>query len=247
MAGFNTHVAVAAVIGGVGVATLMVAGLADPQTGLVGFIAATIGGVLPDVDAEDSWPLDLAFTLFALLGSFFIMFSQVPVYSIVELTVLWMVSFLFIKLAVCEMFVRFTVHRGIFHSLPAGVFFAGLTALLLMRLFHQSERFAWMTGLFVLLGYLVHLLLDELYSLNLFGEGGVSASLGSAFKLSAPDGWATAAMYVAIFLVYYVTPGLPATLREIFTPATLDAILARLVPVGPWFGLPFLAQFPGSR
>ncbi|MBF0271471.1 MAG: metal-dependent hydrolase [Magnetococcales bacterium] len=247
MAGFHTHLAVAAVSGGVGVTTLMVAGVVDPQTGLIGFMGATIGGVLPDVDAEDSWPLDLAFTLFALLGSFFVMFSQVGAYSVAELTVLWMVSFLFIKLAVCEMFVRFTVHRGIFHSLPAGVFFAGLTALLLMRLFHQSERLAWLTGLFVLLGYLVHLLLDELYSLNLFGPGGVSSSLGSAFKLSAPDGWATSAMYLAIFLVYYVTPGPLATLREIFTPATLDAILPRLVPAGPWFGLPFLALFPGSR
>ncbi|MBF0214534.1 MAG: metal-dependent hydrolase [Magnetococcales bacterium] len=243
MAGFHVHVTVAAAVGGVGVISLMVAGQADLQTGWIGFVAATIGGVLPDVDAEDSWPLDLAFTFFALLGSFLVMFSQVAVYSIAELTVLWLVTYLFIRLAVLELFVRFTVHRGIFHSLPAGVFFAGATAALLLRLFHLSERLAWLAAVFMLLGYLVHLLLDELYSLKLLEEGGISASFGTAFKLRSQDGWATSAMYLAVFLVYYLTPGLPDALRGLFSPAVGEAILNRLVPVGPWFGLPFLHQF----
>ncbi|MBF0629248.1 MAG: metal-dependent hydrolase [Magnetococcales bacterium] len=237
MAGFDIHLAVAAVFGGVGVTTLMGAGMIDPQTGLIGFVAAMIGGVMPDVDADDSIFLDLSFTLFALLGSFFVMFSQLARYSIAELIVLWLVTFLFIKLALFELFVRFTVHRGIFHSLPAGLFFAGLTADLLIRLFHQPDRVAWLAGLFVLLGYLVHLLLDELYSLNLLSAEGVADSFGTAFKLRAPDGWATATMYLSVLLVYYDTPGLGLLLRELFSPITWHAISPRLLPTGEWFGI----------
>ncbi|MBF0417123.1 MAG: metal-dependent hydrolase [Magnetococcales bacterium] len=240
MADFNTHLAVAAVSGGVAVTMMMVAGVADAQLGLSSFFAAMIGGVLPDVDAEESWTLDLAFTLFALLGSFFVMLSQAGQMSIGELVVLWLVSFLFIKLAVCELFIRCTVHRGIFHSLPAGVLFAGLTAALLYHLFRQPPWFCWVVGLFVAGGYLVHLLLDELYSLNLFGEGGVSSSLGTALKIWSADSWAALAMYLAAGMVVLLTPGLPDVLARLFSRHTLEAIQLRMWPAEVWFGLPFL-------
>ncbi|MBF0341403.1 MAG: metal-dependent hydrolase [Magnetococcales bacterium] len=245
MAGFNVHLAVGAMAGGVGVTSLMVAGLVDSQVGLLGFFAAMIGGVLPDVDAEESIFLDLAFTVFALLGSFFVMFSQTGVYSVAELTILWLVTFLFIKFAVFELFVRFTVHRGIFHSVPAGVFFGGVTAALLIHLFRLPERAAWLAGLFVFFGYLVHLLLDELYSLNLLGEGGVLASFGTAFKFHSRDSWATASMYTAIALVFMMTPGVSGLLGELFSKATLDAVGARFLPAGHWFGLPYW-NIPGQ-
>lgn len=240
MADFNTHLAVAAVSGGVAVTALMVAGVADAQLGLSGFFAAMIGGVLPDVDAEESWTLDLAFTLFALLGSFFVMLSQVARLSIGELVMLWLVTYLFIKLAVCELFIRCTVHRGIFHSLPAGVFCGGLTAALLYHLFHQAPWFCWIVGLFVTGGYLVHLVLDELYSLNLFGEGGTSSSLGTALKIWSNDPWAAFTMYLAAGMVVLLTPGLPDVLARLFSRHTLEAMQLRMWPADVWFGMPFL-------
>ncbi|MEO5345940.1 MAG: metal-dependent hydrolase [Magnetococcus sp. YQC-9] len=239
MADFNTHLAVAAVAGGVVVTSLMVVGVIHAQAGLSCFFAAMVGGVLPDVDAEESWTLDLTFSIFALLGSFLIMFSQVRVYTIGELIVLWLVSFLFIKYAVCEMFIRCTVHRGIFHSLPAAVFFGGASAALLFHLFHQSERFAWIIGLFMFFGVLVHLVLDEIYSLNLMGEGGVARSFGSALKLWSSDPWASFTMYLAAGMVVLSTPGLPAVLKELFDRRILEAMLPKLFPSEVWFGIPY--------
>lgn len=246
MAGFNIHVSVAAVVGGVGVTTLMSAGQSDPQTGLLCFFAAMLGGVLPDVDADESIPLNLAFTFGALLGSFFVMFSQVAVYSIVELILIWLVTFLLIKLAVFELFTRLTIHRGIFHSLPAGLFFACATVTLLSRLFHHSAQESWLAGLFILVGYWVHLVLDELYSLNLFGVGGVAHSLGSAFKLYSRNWWVTGAMYGAVVVFYLLTPSLSEMVDGVFVPGTWQGVQARLLPVGAWFGLPFLPVSPGS-
>ncbi|MBF0428187.1 MAG: metal-dependent hydrolase [Magnetococcales bacterium] len=242
MAGFNAHCAVAAVVGGMAVTTLMVSGQADPQTALICLGSCLIGGVLPDVDADESVPLKLSFTVFALLGSFFIMFSQVKVYSILELIVLWLVTFLFIKLVVFELFTRITVHRGIFHSLPAGIFFAGATAVLMSRLFHHPDKLSWLAGLFLFLGFVVHLILDELVSLNLFGVGGVSYSFGSAFKLFSRNGWVTGAMYAAVVIILFMAPNLPDVVKGVFNQTSRDAVNAHFLPTGPWFGVPFLSM-----
>ncbi|MBF0613862.1 MAG: hypothetical protein G8237_06705 [Magnetococcales bacterium] len=239
MAGFAVHLVTAAVVGGVGVTTLLAVGAVTPATAWIGFAATMLGGVLPDIDADDSIFLDVAFTVLALVGSFLLMFSQVERYAIAELVVLWMMAFLFVKFAVYELFVRFTTHRGIFHSVPAGLFFAGLTAAGMIHLFHHPEQRAWLIGLFVLMGYWVHLLLDELYSLRLLAASDGATSLGSAFKWFAPDGWATSAMYLALVLVYYWTPSPLPTLRELFAPALFEAVQTRWWPAGPWFGIPY--------
>lgn len=244
MADFNVHVATGAIAGGVGVTALMSADRMDPQTGLICFFAAMIGGVLPDVDADESVLLNLIFTFFALLASFFVMFSQLGGHAILESIILWLLAFLFVKLAVFELFTRTTTHRGIFHSLPAGLFFACATAVLMSRLFHQPASAAWLTGLFVLTGCLVHLLMDELYSLNLFGVGGVEHSLGSAFKLYSRELWATAAMIAATVVAFLLAPSPAELVGSLFTLETLEAIRGRLLPAGHWFGLPFLPVAP---
>lgn len=241
MAGFDVHVSVASVVGGVGVTILMGTGQADPQIALICFFATMIGGVLPDVDADESIPLRLAFTFFAMLASFLVMFSYADGYSILELIVLWLLMFLFVRLVVLELFTRTTSHRGIFHSLPAGVLFACVTAILLSRLFHHSAKLSWLAGLFVLLGYVVHLLLDELYSLNLLGAGGVSSSFGSAFKLYSNNIWVTCALYAAIAVLFLFTPSLAEMVDAVFNQATWNALQTRWVPTGAWFGLPFLS------
>lgn len=237
MAGFNVHVSVASVVGGMGVTTLMATGQLDGQAALLCFFMAMIGGVLPDVDADQSIPLNLAFTFFALLGSFLVMFSQVQHFSILESIVVWLLTFLLIKLAVFELFTRMTVHRGIIHSLPAGFFFTCTTSTLLSHLFHHSDRLSWLAALFLLLGFLVHLLLDELYSLNLFGVGGVSHSLGSAFKLYSRNWWATGGMCAAGLLLFLLTPSLADVGDLLLNQATWQSVFGRFLPTAGWFHL----------
>ncbi|MBF0125760.1 MAG: metal-dependent hydrolase [Magnetococcales bacterium] len=243
MAAFGVHIGVAAVTGGVGVTTLMAAGLADSQTALLCFFTSLIGGVLPDVDADDSIPLNLALTCFALISSFFVMFSRVGTHSILESILLWLGTFLVVKLVIFEGFRRATTHRGLWHSLPAGVLCAGVTAWLSSHLFHLPPLSGWLAGLTLLAGFVVHLLLDELYSLNLLSAGGASHALGSAFKLHAGNLWVTGALYLAVVLILALTPGLTDMLHAVFNPTTVQEVRGRFLPTGNWFGLSFLPAF----
>ena len=236
MANFKEHLIVGTVAGGFGATSLLVAGQADPQAVLIYLSAATIGSVLPDIDADNSTPLHIAFSFFAVLLAFFTLFSQEARLSIVELLVLWLAVYLFFKLVVFALFIRTTVHRGVFHSIPAGVMFGFLTTIMMSKLFQFSDKVAWLAGGFVFFGYLAHLLLDELFSLNLFGEGGVKHSLGSAFKLYSSDLRATAVLYAVTIGLFFLMPDLGGTFKGTFAATTWQVIQERLLPKGGWFG-----------
>ncbi len=238
MANFKVHLTTATVAGGLGALSLFVAGTIDNQGVLICLTAAIIGGLLPDIDADNSTPLHIAFTFFATLFSFLILFSQGEWLSVVELIILWLLAYLFFKLVVFELFIRTTVHRGIFHSLPAAVFFSFLTAIFFHRLFDFQPSVAWLPALFVFLGFFVHLLLDELYSLNFFG-GGIKHSFGSAMKLYSSNFLATALIYAVTIALFFITPSLDGLEADIFNPDTLANISQRFLPAGHWFGIDF--------
>ena len=237
MAQFKAHLTMATVAGGLGALSLFVAGQIDTQDTLICLTAAIIGGLLPDIDADNSTPLHIAFTFFATLFSFFVMFSQGEHFSVLELVAVWLLAFLFFKLVVFELFIRATVHRGVFHSLPAGVLFSFLTAIFFYWLFGFSAKEAWLPGIFLFFGFFVHLLLDEIYSLNFLDSGGVKHSFGSAMKLYSSNFIATGILYAVTIALYFATPSLEDVGDDIFNLNTLENIAARFMPSGNWFGI----------
>lgn len=236
MANFKEHVIIGTLSGGFAATSLLVANQADPQAVILYLAAAIVGSILPDIDADNSTTLHMLFSLGAILLAFFTLFSQVTHLSVIELLLLWLLVYLFFKLAVFELFIRATVHRGVFHSLPAAVMFGFVMAILMFRLFQFSEKVAWLAGGFVGFGYLTHLLLDELYSLNLFGQGGVKHSLGSAFKLYSQHWPATITLYVITIGLYFLTPAINTPLQETFSSNTWQVMQERLWPKSGWFG-----------
>lgn len=237
MANFKEHLSIGTVVGGLAATSLLVAEQADPPAVLLYLMLAIIGSVLPDIDADTSTPLQVAFTFFAILFAFLALFRLAPYLSVIELVVTWFLVFLFFKLAVFALFIRITVHRGIFHSLPAAIFFGFLTTLTLSHAFQLSDKVAWLAGGFVLLGCVTHLLLDELFSLNLLGVGGVKHSLGSAFKLYSTDWRATAMLYVCMIGLFFLLPRFHVVHAEVWTAKTWQILEARLLPSHGWFGL----------
>ena len=87
----------------------------------------TVGGILPDIDADHSIPGRMFFSFFALVVAFLTLFSRAGVYSIVELSILWGVTYVLVRYVIFKLFARLSVHRGVFHSLLAAVFFGFLT------------------------------------------------------------------------------------------------------------------------
>lgn len=212
MANFKTHLITAAGISGAAAFVGAQAGLASFAEAPALLVLGTLGGLLPDIDSDHSTPIKIGFTLLAFSLAFVAMFAFLGRFSELHLVGIWLGVFLGVRYAVLELFARFTVHRGAFHSLLAATFFGLGAVCLSWHVFESSRLSAWLHGVFVALGYSVHLLLDELFSVDLLNRR-LKRSFGTAFKVVSLEYWgASLLLLAATTAVYSFTPpyaGLP--------------------------------------
>jgi len=182
MANFRTHVLGAAVAAAVSAYAATASGLVDGSDTLACVACGALGGILPDIDADQSVPTRMIYgalgvaaasaTAFALHGS-----QPTALVAIASLIALFVVSVGLRGLAN-----RLCVHRGLIHSLPVAALSGALTATLAARLLGIDPTRAWLFGAFITAGFVVHLLLDELFSVDLVNAR-LKRSFGSALKL----------------------------------------------------------------
>jgi hypothetical protein len=204
MASYRGHLAFASVLG-VGYGTVGAWGF-RLDWGPV-FLSAgltTVGGLLPDLDSDTGVPIRELFGLAASLTPLLVQarvheFGFSPEQSVVLLAGLYVL----IRYGLRAVFERLTVHRGMFHSLPA----MAITGLAVYLLHPGPERVVrlYLSGA-AMIGFLSHLVLDELCSVNLMGVRlRLTKYAGSAVKLVSPSWPATMAAYgVLAGLVYLV-------------------------------------------
>ncbi|MEI7796140.1 MAG: metal-dependent hydrolase [Methylococcaceae bacterium] len=214
MANFNMHLSVAAssssVVAVLGVNLNVLDFSHAPWLIFLGIV----GGMLPDVDAVNSKPVRLLFNVLALLSATAVLSalkSYVAAYQALLLAggIYWLTRYL-----VLASIKRFTVHRGIFHSVLALIFFALLMVCISDYAFKQTANYAWLNGFFLGFGFLVHLLLDEMYSVDLSNRR-MKKSFGTALKLfnykNIPS---SALMSLLTIFLYWATPS-PSVLLSI--------------------------------
>jgi hypothetical protein len=157
----------------------------------------TLGGLLPDLDSDSGVPVrELFGTAAAVVPLLMYNRLQHAGYQGEQLLVLMAASYLFIRYGLSALFKRMTVHRGMFHSIPA-MLIAGLSVYLL---YHSPDHHlrVFLAGA-VMLGFLSHLVLDELYSVDLMGARiRLNKYAGSALKFASRSWPATLATYVIL-------------------------------------------------
>lgn len=236
MANFPTHIAVGTVVSGalatVTVATDMVA----PENIVAVTLAGVLGSVLPDIDLEDSRPARAMFAGLGVFFSFAVLFSLERKYSIAEMLVLWLGTLLFVRYVAKEIFFRISYHRGVWHSILAMVFCAFVTALIYGKLLGKDEGVAWLAAGFLAIGYLTHLVLDEIYSVDVM-DTRIKASFGTALKLFDHRRLGhSAAMAIATVLVFFFTPPTKVFLQNVSSPQLWTDLHSRMLPREKWFG-----------
>jgi membrane-bound metal-dependent hydrolase YbcI (DUF457 family) len=203
--------------------------------GSVAALLTALGGLLPDLDSDSGVELK-GFT--GLLG----VLAAVAVWQGVaqhepgipfELHLLVTIGcFILVRHGLRRIMSRLTVHRGISHSLPACAVWGALTYLNYPSPFHLIRL---TMAAAVVLGFLSHLLLDELCSVDLRGAR-VNKAFGSALKFWAPSPWSTLGIYVLLsylaWLVIQQWPDPPFDLGVTIPPPTVSIPLPRL-PLPP--------------
>ena len=200
MAGFKTHITVSSVLGlGYGSAACFGYGVPWSTCVLAGGLCG-VSGMLPDIDSQSGTPLreSVAFAAAVVPMMLLDRFQQMVMSH--ELMILAAAAiYLAIRFGLSWFLKRCTVHRGMFHSLPAAVIFGQLAFLLASG---DDVRLRIYKAGAVVLGSVSHLVLDEIYSVQWRrGRPRVKHSFGSAFKLFGHSRWANASAYAKLALL----------------------------------------------
>jgi membrane-bound metal-dependent hydrolase YbcI (DUF457 family) len=179
MANFNVHIKTAACISTFLSLGIYTSGIVDEQQSVMLALTGTLGGILPDIDSDYSTSIDIIFQIFGGFIALLVLFSIVQSIGLLLTMLFGVVAYITITMPFRKIFEKFTVHRGLYHSIPMGLFLSLLTVLLCTLLYGQSLLFCWGVGLFLFIGFLIHLLLDEIYSVDLAGTR-LKRSFGTA-------------------------------------------------------------------
>lgn len=205
MASFRGHIGagllVAVIITGIFVLKSIITGFAVPSAL---FVAIVIGSFMPDLDSDTSIVFSMVYSLFTsvVLGvvgyltfqAFGLDYKTIVINSGMALVITWFV--------LRPIFMKITVHRGMFHSIPAAAV-AGLLGYHSVLYFSQDIALSLWFGIGFTVGYITHLVLDELYSgVNFLGnpfKG--SKSIGTALKFYDRDNGANTFTYLLLIVL----------------------------------------------
>jgi len=237
MANFPTHIAVGTIVSGALATLTLAADVVAPENLVAVTLAGVLGSVLPDIDLKDSRPSHALFSGLAVFFSFVVLFSCAHRLSVAELWILWLGTLFFVRYVVHFIFHRMSYHRGIYHSILAAVFFSFFTAVIYKHLLGRHEGVAWLAAGFMFVGYLTHLTLDEIYSVDVM-DTRIKASFGTALKLyDGKHPGHSAVMALAVVAAFLLTPSTKTFLEGVASRNLWAGLHDRLLPKDRWFGV----------
>lgn len=203
MASYKGHLAFSASLG------FVYGGLArnqlefDPSTAFVGAALTTVGGLLPDLDSDSGVPVRELFSLAAVLVPLLMWRRLMNAnFSDEDLFLFLAGVYVVIRYGLSRIFKHLTVHRGMYHSLPA-MLIAGLVVYLSYQ--HPSMRTRVFLAVGTMIGFLSHLVLDEMCSVDFHGITiKLNRYAGSAVKFFSPSTIGTVCTYLILIGLGYL-------------------------------------------
>ena len=197
MPDFRVHMTGSTLVGAGYAAAAWGMGAMPPMTcALAGGLCA-VSGMLPDLDSGPSTTLkeSVAFTAAVMPLLMLHRFQQWGL-SMEAMILAGAAIYLAIRFGLTWILENHSVHRGMFHSLPAGLI-AGLVAYLAFSAEVPLRRYVIASA--VVLGFITHLVLDEIWAVKngWFGPK-MKKGFGTALKFYGPEAWSNLLTYVLV-------------------------------------------------
>ncbi len=165
----------------------------------------SIAGILPDIDSESGQTLrEITGFVAAVVPLLLLDHLRALELNHEEIVLAGGCLYIIMRFGLAGLLNRYTVHRGMWHSIPAALV-AGLVTSFICDCPEPFLRL--MKVVAVLLGYMTHLVLDEIYSFDTSrGRIRIKKSFGTALKFWNPKNtWSNAQVYgilivLAVFL-----------------------------------------------
>ncbi len=212
MAGFKTHITTSSLLG-IGYAGLGYHFGVPIESSLIAGGLCGVGGMLPDIDSDSGIPFRESMGFAAAIAPMMLLdrFRELGLnYEQIVLATGGM--YLFVRFGLARLLAKYTVHRGMFHSLPAAFIFAGVV-FLLCGSGNLQLRYFKACGVF--LGVMSHLVLDEIYAVEWAGgRWRFKKSFGTALKLWGQNSWANISTYGKLAIVVTMILGEPMIMER---------------------------------
>ena len=186
MADFNTHIFSAAALASLSATACTKLLNLDITDGLTLTVSGIVGGILPDIDLKYSQPSRALFTGLGVITALAWLFAHVDSYTALELWLIAIAVFSLVRYPLWWSFHVIAKHRGLMHSITAALLFGVMMCATAWQWLGTLPLQSWLLGIFMTAGYLLHLALDELYSVDFMGVR-IKRSFGSALKILDRD------------------------------------------------------------
>lgn len=202
MADYRTHISVSSALGvGYGAAAWWGVGFNPVHSMLAGLLTG-VAGMLPDLDSDTGRPVREIFGLTATLVPM-LMMERLHEWGQTHDGALLLAIMIYVgvRYGASQVLALLTVHRGMFHSVPAMFIAAELTYLAYKA---DNVPVKLLMSLGVAVGFLSHLILDEVYSVQWNGAViRLKQSAGSAVKFMGKGATANILAYGLFFTLGY--------------------------------------------
>jgi len=230
MAGFKTHISTSTALGIGYAASAHYFFAVPPESCVLAGGLCSVSGMLPDLDSDSGVPLreSVAFAAAAVPVMMIRRFERLGM-PLETMILAGMVIYLIIRFGLAALLKKYTVHRGMFHSLPAAVI-AGEVAFLLFD--QENLWLRYYTAGAVLLGFLSHLVLDELWSIEV-KRLRLKKSFGTAVKFWGDSMWANVSTYAKVILLTYLVVQDPQWMAQFDGPGNRREVAGQTEPTSP--------------
>jgi membrane-bound metal-dependent hydrolase YbcI (DUF457 family) len=204
--GFRVHITGSTIVGaGYGAAAWYVGDMHPVTCGLGAGLCA-VSGMLPDLDSGPGIPLreSVAFAAAVVPMMMIHRFQQLGM-PLEAMILAGAAIYLGIRFGLSWLLKSYSHHRGMFHSLPAAAI-AGQITFLAFGSEEPLRRYFVCSA--VVLGFLTHLVLDEIWSVKMgwFGPK-VKKSFGTALKFHGPVLWPNLLTYALALALGAIAAG----------------------------------------
>ena len=170
--------------------------------------SCSVAGLLPDIDSSSSRSFQECIYVAAGITAMLCInrLKEFPINPEV-ITLAGAFIFLFVRFGVGSAIKKMTVHRGMYHSIPAAIIAGEITFLVSTG----SVEIRIFKAVGLVCGFLSHLLLDEIFSIDLQGKR-IKKSFGTAIKMfnfkNVPATIFTYATLVVLLIIATQEPGI---------------------------------------
>jgi membrane-bound metal-dependent hydrolase YbcI (DUF457 family) len=202
MASFKRHIGFGFIVGiAFGIAAASYAYIDSLSIVPVVFMLSMLGALLPDLDSDSSLPFRFVLWFFtiAMVGVSFVYVADMGTDDLVFIIGIPLGTYIIARYVIGRTMKKFTIHRGMMHSIPAAAIAGLLTYAATEHLLDAQAEKIIIAGA-VTVGYLSHLVLDEIYAFTNFNGKPFrpKRSLGSALKWKSNSAKITLLTYLAL-------------------------------------------------